>query len=64
VRRIPLACGLAVALTLAGVIEAQQSPLVGQPCPKFDVSHAVQGPAWQRDDLLGSIVVLDLFQLG
>ena len=39
-------------------------PLVGKPCPEFPLSHALQGAAWHRDDLLGQVVVLDLFQLG
>lgn len=47
-----------------GAVGAQESPLIGKECPKFEVSHPVQGPAWKLGDLSGSIVVLDLFQLG
>ena len=39
-------------------------PLVGKPLPVLQLSHTLQGDAWTQADLLGSIVVLDVFQLG
>ncbi len=45
-------------------VAAQESPLLGKALPRLALSHPVQGDAWAQDDLLGSVVVLDLFQLG
>ena len=56
--------GLAV-LMLSTVANAQDDEsLVGTPCPEFALSQPVQGAPWQKGDLVGSIVVLDLFQIG
>ncbi len=46
------------------VAAAEPGPLVGKPSPRLEISHSVQGEAWAQDELLGSIVVLDIFQLG
>ena len=43
---------------------AQPSPLVGKPLPELELSHPLQGDAWSPGKLLGSVIVLDVFQLG
>ncbi len=63
-RRIPLTCGLVLTLGVAGALGNEAGPLVGKACPDFELAHSVQGPAWQKADLIGQVVVLDLFQLG
>ncbi len=47
-----------------GLLAAPKSPLLGKPLPDLPISHPVQGAAWSHEDLLGSVVVLDIFQLG
>ncbi|MFQ5844185.1 MAG: hypothetical protein ACE5JG_04275 [Planctomycetota bacterium] len=51
-------------LLFAGAALAAESPLLGKPLPEVRLSHAVQGAAWSQEDLKGSVVVLDVFQLG
>ena len=57
---------LVLALVTASSLDAaaEPGPLVGKPAPRLEISNPVQGVAWSQDDLLGSIVVLDIFQLG
>ena len=59
-----LLVGALICCSLGNPASAQNSPLIGKPCPEINVSHSLQGEAWKREDLIGSIVVLDLFQLG
>lgn len=59
---LPLA--MAALLTLASGTSAADGPLVGQEQPTLELSHTLQGPAWSQQQLLGSVVVLDVFQLG
>jgi len=39
-------------------------PLTDKPLPELALSHSLQGDTWSQTDLLGSVVVLDVFQLG
>ncbi len=55
VTALALACSLAF---------AQESPLIGKPCPKLELSRPVQGMAWSQEELRGRIGVIELFQLG
>ena len=43
---------------------AEKGPLVGKPLPRLELSHALQGSAWNQDQLLGTVVVLAFFQRG
>lgn len=43
---------------------ADESPILNKALPAFELSHPLQGDAWQHADLKGSVVVLDLFQVG
>ena len=43
---------------------AKDGPLVGKELPALELSHSLQGDAWSPEDLRGSIVLLDVFQLG
>ena len=58
-----LASTLAVTL-LATTCFAEDGPLVGKELPQLELSNPVKGAAWSQSDLLGSVVVLDFFQLG
>ncbi len=42
----------------------QESPLVGQPCPPLDLSHAVQGAPVLVNELNGRIAVLEFLEIG
>ena len=57
-----LLCVLCVSLALPAA--ADESPILGKPLPTFELSHPLQGDAWQHGDLKGNVVVLDLFQVG
>ncbi|GEM_PF-598517 len=52
---------LAAVLASASALE---SPLTGKPLPELELSVPLQGEAWRRADLLGKVVVLDVFQIG
>lgn len=52
------------ALVGAQAAAAEDGPLVGKPLPELQISHPVSGEAWTQADLLGSVVVLDLFYVG
>ena len=52
------------ALSAPALALAQPGPLVDKPLPPLDLSHALQGDEWTPASLRGSIVVLDIFQLG
>ncbi len=56
-----VAAGLAI---VAGPASAQESPLLGKELERLELSHPLQGDRWTLDDLHGSVVVLDVFQLG
>ena len=65
--RLPRALALAgpLLVILAAVpARSEDSPILDRPLPAFELSRALQGPAWTHADLAGSIVVLDLFQIG
>lgn len=55
---------LALVLAAPAAFAGGDGPLVGRPLPELKLSHPLQGDAWSEKDLLGSIVVLDVFQLG
>ena len=61
-QRFTLVLALITASSIA--LAAEPGPLVGKPAPRLEISHPVQGAAWSQGALLGSIVVLDIFQLG
>ena len=53
------------ALLLAGSVHAGgDGPLKDKELPELKLSHTLQGPAWSPEDLKGSIVLLDIFQMG
>lgn len=60
---VPLALTAALATMNLAPTDGQ-GPLVGKPLPALKLSHPLQGDAWSQQDLLGSVVVLDVFQLG
>ena len=51
-------------LLFAGPGFAEDGPLVGKPLPALELSHSLQGEAWSPNDLEGTVVLLDVFQLG
>lgn len=58
-KRVPLFA--LSALLVAASASADDGPLVGKPLPELSLSHAVQGEPWGAADLLGRVVVLDIF---
>ena len=55
---------LPLVLTLAAAPLAQTSELIGGPLPEVALSRAVQGAPFGPEELAGTVVVLDVFQLG
>ena len=60
-RSFSIALGLALACSVA---LAGDGPLKDKPLPELKLSHTLQGAPWSQEDLKGSIVVLEIFQLG
>ena len=55
---------LGALLLVAPAYAGGDGPLLGKALPKLELAHTLQGPAWSPEDLRGSIVLLDIFQMG
>ena len=44
---------------IGGCAFGGRSEYLGRPLPRLDLSHPIQGPAWQAADFRGSILVLE-----
>ena len=67
--RIGIVLALGALLLAALLLDAPayaggDGPLKDKELPALKLSHALQGPAWTPEDLKGSIVLLDIFQMG
>jgi alkyl hydroperoxide reductase subunit AhpC len=55
---------LRAAAALATLAPADESPLLGKPLPRLELSYSLQGQPWSTQRLRGRVVVIEFFQLG